>query len=122
MTRINLVNPKELSRLHLVAEYRELPRVLTLARKAYDRGEKPDDPCNPTEYVLGTGHVRFFYNKQKFLRRRHFDLVQEMIMRGYQANHEMSEINMMLPSEWQNDYEPTREALTLNRQRIKERS
>jgi hypothetical protein len=27
VTRINLVDPKELSRQHLVAEYRELPRI-----------------------------------------------------------------------------------------------
>lgn len=60
MTRINCIPPRELSREHLIAEYRELPRIFALVRAAIARGESPDDPRNPTSYTLGAGHVRFF--------------------------------------------------------------
>lgn len=61
MTRINVVDPALLSGAHLVAEYRELPRVFALALEASMRGETPTDPRNPREYCLGPGHVRVFY-------------------------------------------------------------
>jgi deoxyribonuclease (pyrimidine dimer) len=41
MTRINVVPPRELTRQHLIAEYRELPRVFGLVKKAAARGERP---------------------------------------------------------------------------------
>ena len=63
MTRINCVPPSELTVQHLVAEYRELPRIFALVRAAIARGERPDDTRNPTEYRLGSGHVRFFTAK-----------------------------------------------------------
>jgi deoxyribonuclease (pyrimidine dimer) len=57
MTRINLVPPQELHRKHLIAEIRELPRIMTLARKptehlgSVDNWIKAKKP--PTAYVLG---------------------------------------------------------------------
>lgn len=54
MTRINCVPVEELTDKHLLAEYRELPRIFNLARAVEDA---------PTEYVLGTGHMKFFYDK-----------------------------------------------------------
>ncbi|ENT03393.1 hypothetical protein C038_02848 [Brucella sp. 63/311] len=41
MTRINCIPPAELTGPHLVAEYRELPRVFALVRAAIQRGEAP---------------------------------------------------------------------------------
>ncbi|MBP7000765.1 pyrimidine dimer DNA glycosylase/endonuclease V [Amaricoccus sp.] len=41
MTRINVVPPEELSRAHLVAEYRELPRVFGMVRAMIARGLDP---------------------------------------------------------------------------------
>lgn len=38
MTRINLIPPSELHYKHLVAEYRELPRVFGLVRRAQANG------------------------------------------------------------------------------------
>lgn len=38
MTRINLVDPSTLHTKHLIAEYRELPRVFALAEAAAFRG------------------------------------------------------------------------------------
>lgn len=121
MTRINLVAPSELSRQHLIAEYRELPRIFGLVRKAIERGEKPDDKRNPKEYTLGTGHCRFFYNKLLFLKVRQESLISEMFIRGYMVNFEHCSI-VDFPNCWRGDYEPTEQAIAINRARIKERS
>lgn len=63
MTRINCVPVQELSGPHLVAEYRELPRVFALVRKAALRGSF----SQPETYTLGKGHVLFFYTRLEYL-------------------------------------------------------
>ena len=122
MTRINVVPPSELSQGHLVAEYRELPRVFKQAKAAIDRGEKPDDRRNPREYKLGTGHVRFFYTRLMFLKKRQQDLIDEMLRRGYKPNYLNAPSIDDFPEEWCRDYQPTTAAIAINRARIKERS
>jgi len=116
MTRINVVPPSELCRQHLVAEYRELPRIFTLARNALDRGEKPDDKRNPVSYTLGTGHCRFFYSRLGWLHDRHQQLVNEMLNRGYQPTIFLDPVDM--PSNWMKPWKPSAADLDINRQRI----
>ena len=132
MTRINCIPPSELCRQHLVAEYRELPRVFKQALAAKQRGEKPDDPRNPTEYVLGTGHVRFFYNKCGYLILRQVELTREMQNRGFATSYSshskhnlaavlgMAQVQLLGP-EWLLDWTPTPKAQARNRARIAER-
>lgn len=123
MTRINCVPVEELTDKHLVAEYRELPRAFKLMRAAQDRGEAPTDGRNPREYTMGTGHVRFFYNKGLYLLRRQKALVAEMQRRGF--NPQFTDPSELLPEGldlWRMmDWTPTPEALAINRQRIAER-
>jgi hypothetical protein len=80
MTRINCVPVTELCDAHLIAEYRELPRVFKLA-KVLSTKQKP------TEYVLGKGHVLFFYDKLKYLVNRQSAILIEMHLRGFKATH-----------------------------------
>ena len=82
MTRINVIDPKDLTDQHLMAEYRELPRIYKLANDAYNRGL----PAIPPRYALGKGHVLFFYNKITFLINRHNALIIEMHNRNYKTN------------------------------------
>jgi hypothetical protein len=118
MTRINCIPPKELVDKHLIAEYRELPRVFALAR-----------PCNsaPDEYVLGAGHVKFFYNKLKYLYLRQLDLIEEMHSRGFKANFpaegliEKYKDKIEEHPELYRDWSPTKEAMSINRERISNR-
>ena len=122
MTRINCIPVQELTDKHLGAEYRELPRLFNQIRKAIERGESPDDPRNPTEYKLGKGHTRFFYNKAGWLARRYLQLVKECERRGRVVNFPTyPQFSNEFPVEWWNYWEPTPEAMELNRQRIKER-
>lgn len=122
MTRINLVPPSELSRQHLIAEYRELPRIFGLVRKAIERGEKPDDKRNPKAYTLGTGHCRFFYNKLHFIQMRQYAVISEMVKRGYDPKYRTVDFLNDIRDPWKKKYIPTEEALAINRARIKERS
>lgn len=79
MTRINLIPVEHLSDQHLMAEYRELPRV----RHLHPREQMPLISAN---YVLGKGHVLFFYNKGCWLEDRHARLIHEMQYRGFATN------------------------------------
>lgn len=122
MTRINCIPPQELTGPHLVAEYRELPRIFTLVRAAIARGERPDDPRNPTQYCLGRGHVRFFYPRLGYLAQRQGMLVAEMLARGYAPG--FTQTGHLLDGfapEWCADWLPTPQAMALNRARIAER-
>lgn len=121
MTRINLVDPKELHQKHLVAEYREIARVFALSRKAqFDvmRGKKP----LPKEYTLGTGHVLFFYNKLGYILNRYKALTTEMVSRGYSPNPIPEEdLIFKIDKKMFGDYIPTEEAIKINRARIYDR-
>ena len=116
MTRINCVPASELSRQHLIAEYRELPRVFSLARVCHDA---------PAEYTLGKGHVKFFYNKLLYLANRQRELVAEMRRRGYYPQFDPQQLHAhwyAIKPELFGDWAPTAKALQINRDRILERS
>ena len=122
MTRINCIPPQELTGPHLVAEYRELPRIFTLARAAIGRGENPDDPRNPRSYTLGKGHVRFFYPRLGFLVQRQQSLIDEMLRRGYQPSYQSTaHLIEGIPEQWCADWQPDEAAITINKARIAER-
>lgn len=119
MTRINCIPPQELTDRHLVAEYRELPRVFRLIRKWQERPSEL-----PQSYTMGKGHVRFFYNKALWLMIRQQSLIAEMIRRGMSpqfrnANELMAGIDRSRQQE--SLWTPTYRDQWINRERIKER-
>lgn len=109
MTRINVVPVTELCDKHLLAEYRELPRIMRLAREGNDI---------PAEYTLGTGHVKFFYNKLSFIIDRYKEIVKECKKRKFNIQHEYLPVVKPIKSSLFGNYIPTEEALNLNRERI----
>jgi len=118
MTRINVVPVEELHYSHLVAEYRELPRVFTLARNA-QRDILGGRKKLPTEWTLGKGHVTFYFDKLKYCSDRYEQLTKEMQNRNYNPKPIATEsllegIDIKLIK----DYIPTKEALEENRKRI----
>lgn len=85
MTRINAtIPPKKLCDQHLLGEYKEILRVNALAVKSSLRGDKN----NPKDFTLGTGHVKFFFNKLGYICDRFQSLKNEMELRGYKTNIE----------------------------------
>lgn len=82
MTRINLgVGAHELCDQHLLAEYRELPRIRGLLFQTIERGS-PLRSRIPSTFSLGKGHMLFFLNKGAFLQKRWEGLVRELRLRG----------------------------------------
>jgi len=116
MTRINVVPVETLHNKHLVAEYRELPRIFTSVKKDLLKGKSH---VIPDRYVLGKGHMKFFYNKLSYLSKRQESLINEMKRRGYNPNFtDVSSLLCGIPEEYMGDYYPTEEAIMLNKERI----
>ena len=116
MTRINCIPVEELHDKHLIAEYRELPRVFKLARPL------PEGKA-PSEYCMGEGHVLFFYDKLLYLYKRQRDLVAEMKKRGFKVSFSNSEqlLQVCPYSDLYNDWQPDAQAKAVNRERINQR-
>lgn len=87
MTRINLVPVETLSDDHLRGEYKEITRIFTLSRKRLDSGKGLAETSK--EYVLGSGHVCFFYNKIRWCINRYSDLANEMGNRSFNVNWDL---------------------------------
>lgn len=84
MTRVNLVPVEFLANQHLLAEWREIPRIIPLAEKYYLAGK----PCSkiPKTFRMGTGHVMFFYNKLDWIVDRHSLVTAELEKRCYKLS------------------------------------
>ncbi|ANA49467.1 endonuclease V N-glycosylase UV repair enzyme [Salmonella phage vB_SnwM_CGG4-1] len=121
MTRINLTLVSELADQHLIAEYRELPRVFGAVRKHVKAGKHPSDFKISSTFVLGSGHVTFFYDKLLFLKNRHEEIIAECLKRGFNIKdtsiHDLNDI----PNEWKNDYHPSIWSIQLSQQRLDEK-
>lgn len=82
MTRINIgIKPSELCDKHLLAEHREIKRIPNIIKS----GRFSLDNI-PKHFTLGTGHVRFFYNKLLFLKNRYISIHKECIRRGFNVS------------------------------------
>lgn len=126
MTRINVVEPSELTNKHLMGELHEITRVYGLVRKAQERKINKynfkDKIKQPEAYTLGTGHVYFFYDKLKFITKRYYALNQEAFKRNFNVNPiDKESLVAGIQDWWFGDYQPTQEAIEINRQRIQER-
>ena len=81
MTRINAgILPEELPSKLLLAEHREIKRIPNQIVSG-----KAKIVNIPKEFTLGTGHVKFFYDKQCYLHLRYIDLYLECVQRGFQV-------------------------------------
>ena len=122
MTRINLVDPSELSDQHLVAEYREIFMVgSSLQRSLKSKNWEKTLANIPKKYTLNKGHVTFFYNKGKYLYKRYELLIEEMKNRGMNPDSERKFKTEQWPDELFNDWEPEPDDYNVIRARIKEK-
>jgi deoxyribonuclease (pyrimidine dimer) len=119
MTRINVVPVDELCNQHKFAEWREMPRLVGNLNKSLNRKTPFSMDEIPPHYILGTGHVKFFYDKFEWLYKRHQELTRQLIAQGYDIQSD-SDIFKSVDTKWFNDWTPRAEDLELNRQRIKE--
>ena len=115
MTRINLIPVNELTDQHLLAEHREIkriPNVILSGRYNLD--------WQPSEFCLWTWHVKFFYDKLLFLRKRYLHLYEECLKRNFKVEWYWRSF-LWLDMNLYNDYIPTQEAIELSRARIEEK-
>lgn len=83
MTRINTIDPTLLTDQHLMAEYREFPMVMSSLERSLKAKRGFDLSRIPKDYTLNTGHVMYFYDKGKFMRKRWDLLISELKDRGF---------------------------------------
>ncbi len=108
MTRINIVPVEELSDAWLLAEYRELPRVL----------KQPICLMGaPTRYQLGAGHVKWARRHGIFVCKRMEFLVKEMKYRGFTPAFSAAGLRKFLQP-YMKDYIVTTEDILVNRARL----
>lgn len=111
MTRINVVPVEELSDAWLIAEYRELSRVL---KGNFSIKDAPD------RYKLGTGHVKWARKHALFVLDRYHSLVEEMKYRGFKVNY-TDDLKRYLTKDISNCYTICNEDIKINRERLVER-
>jgi len=124
MTRINLVNPRELTDQHLFAEFREIKMIpKSLARSIAARGFVGALRLAGADFTLNKGHVSFFYDKGLYLHERYVLLKWELQMRGvnYNTESEFDPDGVMTNDECWNNWEPEPKDYELIRERIAER-
>ena len=107
MTRINVgIPPADLVNQHLIAEHREIKRIPNcIAKGKYNMEGIPD------KFKLGTGHVKFFYNKLLYLK---------CIKRGFNVQNYIGAWDNV-PQELMNDYKVEANDITIIKKRIDER-
>jgi len=122
LTRINLINPSELSDQHLIAEYREIFMIgSALQRSMRSSRWAQTKELLPKEFTLNSGHVKFFYNKGKYLHKRYLRLVIEMKKEGMNPNQNRKFKQDQWPCELYNDWTPKAKDIELIRERIEQK-
>ena len=102
MTRVNVgVCPTTLSRLHLMAEHREIKRIPNRIKKG-----NFSLVGQPQNFKLGTGHEKFFYTRLGYIKRRYEAIYAECIKRKYNIQYYGSAFEGIDPKYF-GDYTPT---------------
>lgn len=116
MTRINVgIDVKTLTDKHLLAEHREIKRIPNAVRSG-----KAIIKDIPTTFRLGSGHVKFFYNRLGYLLERYREIHAECIRRGF-AVQDFSNAWHGISSDLMGNYIPSNIDTSLVKQRILER-
>ena len=119
MTRINLVDPSQLADQHLVAEYREIFMIGSALQRSL--GSKAGVTNIPKSFTLNTGHIKFFYDKGKYLSKRYDCLIEEMKRRGMSPDPSRKFKKEQWPEELYNDWQPTARDIEIIEQRLQQK-
>ena len=116
MTRINTgIRAKELPDKLLLADLRESKRTPNVIRQG-----KYNMEGQPEEFTLGTGHVKFFYDKLEYLLNRYNELRWEALYRGFNVS-DFTGAWEGVPGELMNDYNETNRDRSILIERIREK-
>lgn len=112
MTRINLVLPCELSDQHLIAEYRELPRVIKGSFNIINA---------PKTYTLGKGHILWAKCHEPYLLERYKEIINEMLYRGFSIKYSYDDLLKLYNKNIINTYKPDDNEIEISKKRIIEK-
>ena len=116
MTRINTgISAKELPDKLLLAELREIKRIPNVIKSG-----RYNMAGQPAEFTLGTGHVKFFYDKLEYLLERYNNLRWEALYRGFNVS-DWSDAWEGVPTELMNNYVETNRDRQILIERIHEK-
>ena len=116
MTRINCGIPvTELCDKHLMAEHREIKRIPNCIKKG-----RYNMKNQPKLFTLGTGHVKFFYDKLGYLKERYIKIYNECLYRHINVTDFTNTWEGIDPA-LMGDYSPTDRDRLIVRKRIDER-
>ena len=122
MTRINIVEPSELTDQHLIAEYREIFMIAGSLKRTLKSKIGYDKSKVPKKYTLNKGHVYFFYNKGKYLNNRYQKLILELKKRGFKLSKDrLFPKEIFINNKLYNDWEPSLDDYKIIRKRIKDK-
>lgn len=116
MTRINLVDPVELTDNHLIAEYREIRLLCSNLQRTLKSKHGFQERKVPKEFTLNSGHVYFFYDKGLYLHKRYNNIRKEMERRGFKSQHDFPVEKW--PPFLYNDWVPSERDKNVVRERI----
>jgi hypothetical protein len=120
MTRINCgIPPAELTDKHLIAEHREIKRIPNTVSKYYSEG-RLNMKGQPEQFKLGTGHVKFFYDKLGYLLTRYEQIYAECRLRKFNVTY-YGDVWKNVPQHLMGNYTPTDVDKEIIRERINER-
>ena len=108
MTRINTIPPQALTDQHLLGEYNEILRPVKLCLKRLNKDSNKEKDIKdlysdvPEHFKLGSGHVKFFYDKLQYLYKRLTLIKIEMQNRDFKASKslDISELPEYLCKDW----------------------
>ncbi len=116
---------------HLIAEYKEITRPFNKVIKRIEK-HGVDSALNgvniPDQYVLGTGHESFFFDKLLWLYKRYYALKDELLVRDFNIDvnkfHEIARdlARSLRETPYWNQWYPTPENMYLNMARLAKRS
>lgn len=78
MTRINLIDPSDLTDNHLIAEYREIRLLTSHLVRSLQSSRGVVKSTLPSQFTLNSGHVRLVYDRGKYLHNRYNALNTEI--------------------------------------------
>ena len=84
--RINCIPVEYLADQHLLAEWVEILMLRPYIERSMQTQKGLELELIGSNYLLGTGHAKFFYNKLIYVQKRYDAIGVELKRRGYQTN------------------------------------
>ena len=103
-----------------MAEYREIFMIGSSLQRSL-KSTLWDKKRIPKKFSLNRGHVLFFYDKGKYLDKRYDEIREELKKRKFNIDDTRIFNSHKFPSEYYNDWEPTKEDQDIILERIEER-